>query len=360
MFEQDALVTRSWSIETKYAMLAPYVFFLPNGRVGGPMRDSLRRWRMEDGAVVFFDRRGQPTARLEPDADGVLRGSFHPHGPVAMRPLPVKPPHCLHQPAPTGPSPRRRNLVVLRCGPGSLHSQWTRDIADAERNWDLCLSWYGAPEAAPSDAEQVVCSRGSKFEGLADFVANQHWLWSYDYIWMPDDDLMTGWADINRMFGICAEYDLLLAQPALAPESFVNQPITQRIDRFVLRFTSFVEIMAPVFARSALRLCAPTFSANRTGYGLDHVWPRLIGAGPCQVAVIDAASVIHTRPIGTQYSMSEAVGEGIAVMHAFGQVQRYQVFGGVFANYSGYVKLRDRVDDPPRMFTGEEAHAICA
>ena len=39
---------------------------------------------------------------------------------------------------------RRRNLVVLRANAQSLHTQWPTNIAEEDRNWDLCISWYPA------------------------------------------------------------------------------------------------------------------------------------------------------------------------------------------------------------------------
>ena len=362
LLDPEAVSAHAWVLEQEDgSVLAPFLFFLPEGRVGGAMRDGLRRWQADGRGLCFFDRRGAPTLRLVARKDGEpLAGTCKTHGAVRLRRLPVLPPHRLHLPTPARPRPGRRNLVLLRAGPGSLHSQWRRDLAEADRSWDLCLSWYGPADALPTDADGVVPGPGTKFEGLAGFIATQPWIWDYDYVWLPDDDLMTGWADINLLFGLCAEYDLLLAQPSLAPGSHVNQPITGQIPHFLLRFTSFVEIMAPVFAAAALRLCAPTFAMNRTGYGLDHVWPRLIGAPTCRIAVIDAVGVVHTRPLGTNYDVIAALSEGMAVQQSFGQLQRYQVFGGVFARSSGYVKLRNRPTDPARLIEGAAADLICA
>ncbi|HSC65029.1 MAG TPA: DUF707 domain-containing protein [Caldimonas sp.] len=66
-----------------------------------------------------------------------------------------------------------------------------------------------------------------------------------------------------------------------------------------LRFTGFVEVMAPLFSREALRSCAPTLDESRSGWGLGWVLPTLCErAGLGRIAIIDATPVRHTRPVG--------------------------------------------------------------
>jgi hypothetical protein len=224
----------------------------------------------------------------------------------------------------------------------------------------LLLSWYGDPRARPDGCDHFFAEQGTKFEGLASLLGSETVPWGYDHVWMPDDDLMAGWADINLMFALCAEYDLMLAQPSLAMDCFINHPITQRDPRMLMRFTSFVEIMAPVFSHAALRRCAPTFSESRSGYGLDHVWPRLIGAPPNKIAIIDAMSVSHTRPVGATYEMAGAIAEGNAIEDAYRVFRRYQVFGFVPAEPQGVVRLRDKTSGGPIFLSGDAARQACA
>jgi hypothetical protein len=67
---------------------------------------------------------------------------------------------------------------------------------------------------------------------------------------------------------------------------------------FSARFTDFVELMGPVFSRRFLERCLPTFDANLSGWGLSFVWPRMLGEGLQRCAIIDDATVTHTRPFG--------------------------------------------------------------
>jgi hypothetical protein len=278
---------------------------------------------------------------------------------VLLRPLPAE----AAPPVATG-LPRvasgRRNLVVLRAGPGSLHPAWLWELPDAERSWDLCLSWYGDPAEDPGPCEYFIPARGTKFEGLATLLAGHAFAFDYDFIWFPDDDLLAEGQDINLMFALCRDHDLLLAQPSLAAGSHVNHPITERDTQFQLRFSSFVEIMAPVFAVEALRICAFSFGLTRSGYGLDHLWPRLLGGPVHRIAILDAMAVVHTRPVGSSYAQGPAIAEGLALGQRFGLLRRYPVHGTIFRHPEGQVVLRDYCTGQPSFLTAAAAEAAYA
>jgi hypothetical protein len=91
---------------------------------------------------------------------------------------------------------------------------------------------------------------------------------------------------------------MLLAQPSLADGSYVAHEITRWNGSFEVRFTNFVEAMCPLFSREALRRCAPSFTKVYTAFGLDMVWARILGDPRDRIGMIDAAPVIHSRPIG--------------------------------------------------------------
>jgi hypothetical protein len=55
--------------------------------------------------------------------------------------------------------------------------------------------------------------------------------------------------------------------------------------------------MAPCFSRDFLKQMLPSFNENRTGWGLDLYWPTKI-ADWTRIAIIDAVTVRHTRPVG--------------------------------------------------------------
>ena len=101
------------------------------------------------------------------------------------------------------------------------------------------------------------------------------------------------------MFAFFHAYRLCLAQPALTQDSYCTWKLLRQDPSCHLRFTQFVEIMAPLFSRPALGVCAASFSESSSGWGLDWLWPRLCNeAGLDRIAVIDATPVCHTRPCG--------------------------------------------------------------
>jgi hypothetical protein len=200
----------------------------------------------------------------------------------------------------TGPAgrSRRRNLVVLRAGDGSLHRQW---LDAPHRDFDLFISYYGStPDRHREDADYYEARPGPKWPAIAELL-EEHLpaLGGYDAFWFPDDDLAASGAVIDRMFAFFRAYQLCLAQPALTRNSYYTWDTLLQDTRAHIRYTRFVEVMAPIFHRSALDVCRPTFTESRSGWGLDWIWPTLCrDAGLGRMAVLDATPVRHTRPVG--------------------------------------------------------------
>jgi hypothetical protein len=140
-------------------------------------------------------------------------------------------------------------------------------------------------------------SKGPKWPALCALI-EAHWdfVAQYDYIWLPDDDLACESCDIDRLFQLARVYGLCLSQPALTLDSYFSWLVTLRNPMLRVRFINFVEIMMPCFKREFLKQCLSSMSRNLSGWGLDHLWPTMLG--PKQMAIFDAVTVTHTRPIG--------------------------------------------------------------
>lgn len=186
-------------------------------------------------------------------------------------------------------------LALFRAGPSSLHPAAVERL-DAQ-SFDYALSWFGddAPDAPA--AVFVHRQKGAKWPGLEQTLM-AHWdtIQQYRYLWLPDDDLLCVPEDVSRMFAICDDLQLELAQPALTRDSYFTHVVTLQHSEFQLRFTNFVEIMAPVLSIDMLSRVFPTLAGNISGYGLDALWPRFSKLG--KVAIIDDTPVRHTRPVG--------------------------------------------------------------
>jgi len=336
------------------AVNSPFVLLLPDGRIGGSAAARITSWRRAaDGGIVLTDATGAEF-NLAASADG-FSGQGQTLTPTGGWPIRQLRRRRLG----------RRNLVVLRAGDNSLHPLWLESLAGAERNWDLCLSYYGdQPHVWEAQPEYFAAQKGSKYDGLSRLVEQDGFLWEYDYIWFPDDDLLIDGADINLMFALARQFDLALAQPSLAAGCFVNHRITEQQSDFRLRFTSFVEIMAPLFAREALAVVAPSFGLNQSGYGLDHLWPALLGAPLNRIAVIDEVAMVHTRPMGANYDAAGASTEGWDLLDRFGLCQNYTTYGGITRQARGWTRGRGEpgklLDDTMKQGRGDFVAATVA
>ena len=204
----------------------------------------------------------------------------------------------------------RRNLVIVRAGDGSLHPDWLAG-SDA-RNWDLVVSYFGNdPERYRIDDVVRIDSKGPKWIPLQALIMDHpEYLERYDYIWLPDDDLQMSKQDMNRFFDICRDHGLELAQPSLTTDSPMNHPLLINNSASKLRFTNFVEVMAPCFSAAFLRRALPTFSGTQSGWGIDWLWPRLVENPDTGIAVVDDVVIRHTRPLGgPNYDAMRAKGQ---------------------------------------------------
>lgn len=189
----------------------------------------------------------------------------------------------------------KKALVVIRCGDASLHPEYVNQHAD----FDVVLSYFG--NDLPYDLthiQYVHYCKGSKWEGLSAFFQANPSIWqAYDYIWLPDDDLSSDVANINQFLQIAAQERFDLAQPGLTHNSYWSFLITRQVKGLRYRVSNFVEVMAPLFSRSAFAVCVDTFAENKSGFGLDFLWRTLLKGR--KIGIIDQTPVFHTRPVGS-------------------------------------------------------------
>ncbi len=204
----------------------------------------------------------------------------------------------------------RRNLVIVRAGDSSLHPGWL--AGQGSRNWDLVVSYFGKdPDIYCGDDVVRIDSTGPKWRPLQQLLLEHpEYFERYEYIWLPDDDLEMSKQDMNRFFDICSEYKLELAQPSLTTDSPMTHPLLINNTASYLRFSNFVEVMAPCFSAACLKRVLPTFSGTQSGWGIDWVWPRMVLNRETGIAVVDDVVIRHTRPLGgPNYDAMRAKGQ---------------------------------------------------
>src|SRR5262249_41645455 len=136
-------------------------------------------------------------------------------------------------------------LVIVRAGDRSCHSHWLKGAPE----FDLMISHFGdGPIANEADCVYVERAKGPKWSPLHELIRRQ-WprISTYEYVWLPDDDLMTDAGTLNRFFALCRRTKFELAQPALTADSYFSHFITLRRRGLAFRYTNFVEAMAPCF-----------------------------------------------------------------------------------------------------------------
>jgi hypothetical protein len=211
-----------------------------------------------------------------------------------------------------------RFLVIVRAGDASCHRAWTRSLGG--RTWDLVVSYFGTdPCRYRDDMDRRVDDKGQKWPGLHALLTREDFWRRYDFVWLPDDDLVVDQAEVDRLFALMNDLDLDLAQPTLDWNSHFSHAITLRWPSFSVRFSNFIEIMAPCFKRQFLEICVPTFAESLSGWGLDWVWPKLLGNGIRRCALLDDVAVTHTRPLGgPHYDRQTAEDEGREILRRHG------------------------------------------
>ena len=243
-------------------------------------------------------------------------------------------------------------LVVVRCGDNSLHDQWL----GADRVWDLAVSYFGSNATRHFDhATFVHRYQGGKWDGLADFFREYSWcLESYDLFWLPDDDIAANCDGINRLFTAAQQLGLELAQPSLAPGSYLSHLVSLRNPFFEYRHTNMVEIMVPLLDRRLLNTVLPLFARTKSGFGLDYLWHRYTSDPRTRVAIIDSVEVTHTRPVGGP----------LRTLLAAGQETAYQEQERLLAGFDDVVKteitLGGKLRFGPRIANPKAAATVAA
>ncbi|MDO4932558.1 MAG: DUF707 domain-containing protein [Prevotellaceae bacterium] len=187
-----------------------------------------------------------------------------------------------------------KNCLISAVGRASLHKSWI----SGECDFDTHLIVYDDSIEMHREEMVNICSiRGYKLRVIYKYIqANPEMMEKYDYFFFPDDDIQMDTDAINAIFQVMREYNLKIAQPALTM-SYYSWEHTLH-DRYCkLRYTNFVEMMVPCFDKEALEKVLFTFNENETGWGAELHWPILINATLRDMAIIDAVTVIHTKPI---------------------------------------------------------------
>ena len=113
-----------------------------------------------------------------------------------------------------------------------------------------------------------------------------------------DDDIDIDTRSINDLFALSHAFKASISQAALSRDSYCSWPIFKQQKNSFLRFVGQIEVMAPLFDRETLKVCLPTFIANRSSWGVDAVWSKILDYPKDKLLVFDRVPMKHTLPVG--------------------------------------------------------------
>jgi hypothetical protein len=192
-----------------------------------------------------------------------------------------------------------KNLIISPTGNNSLVKEWMK----GDNNFDIVLLCYeniNDNKFFQNLTPHVFYGKGEKWHLIKSFAQeNMDFIQQYQYIWCPDDDVSISTSKINELFLLAQSYDLWLCQPSMI--GYISHEITKPIKNNILRYTNFVEILAPLFNINSFIKLKDTFNLIYSGWGYDWLWPYLLGEPKDKVAIIDNIIMEHTKPVGENY-----------------------------------------------------------
>lgn len=197
---------------------------------------------------------------------------------------------------------KAKYLVFSSVGDRNNIKTWTS--GPEKKSFDLAIYYFGEEDNPAFDADILVKRKGLKFENFYHFL-HHYDISQYESMWVVDDDIIMDTSSINKMFFLFSKYKLWLAQPSFGDGSRISWDITRCNPDCILRFTNFVENGVTIYSRKILPLLIRTFNDARTGFGVDLIWPKLLGYPKRKIAVIDAVTCYH--PKGDQSSLDKII-----------------------------------------------------
>lgn len=238
-----------------------------------------------------------------------------------------------------------RNLVIAATGnkSGLFKTEWLKE--KDKKDFDLCIIFFHEEVDDPGryeDAEYFFHLKGFKYSMISELLTKLRpdFLDMYDYFYFPDDDISIDTVNINRMFGLTKGFGASITQASLSHDSYISWKLLRHRKDCFARYVGQIEVMAPLFSRDALEKCLPSFTVNKSTWGIDSAWPKILGYPEDQLIVFDDIQMIHTRPIGGGELYTKIQSDPHADWDAV--AKQYGARKDNFIEYSRLVKVSDR------------------
>ena len=195
-----------------------------------------------------------------------------------------------------------KTLIIVPAGDDSLHTTWSLEPY-YNSIVNLFVVYYGTPRTEQKyKSTYYLEKQGAKWTIIkAAILYLGPIIYSYDYIWIPDDDLaFLGSNRPAKLSYIVEKYNLLCSQPALTgyiTHSRLSQIPSSKDD---VIYSYFVEIMCPLFEINFFKEVVYNLivqNDSQSGWGYDFVWSYIIDTqySPDRIGIINSCPVVHTR-----------------------------------------------------------------
>jgi hypothetical protein len=173
------------------------------------------------------------------------------------------------------------NLVFTSAGDNTNFIKWWATGKDTP-DYDIFVYYYGDSEENYNKYKEHVCyiekSNGSKFQNFYKFwMKFLKIIEDYDRFFILDDDIEFSISDINEMFKISEEYDLLICQPSFTDRSKTSYEINKFKNNRILTYTNFVEVNTPLFHKQAIEKLMNVFDPSLEEWGVDYLYILING-----------------------------------------------------------------------------------
>jgi len=196
------------------------------------------------------------------------------------------------------------NLVFTSAGDNTNFIKWWTDLNE-NADYDIFVYYYGNSEENYNKYKEHVCyiekSKGTKFQNFYKFWTKFPWIIEdYDRFFILDDDIEFTVLDINEMFRISREYNLLICQPSFTERSKVTYDITKHKNSRILTYTNFIEVNTPLFHKEAIEKLMNVFDPSLEEWGVDYLYILING-----IEKQSSYAIIHkiqcTNPVENSY-----------------------------------------------------------
>lgn len=198
---------------------------------------------------------------------------------------------------------KRKNIIIAPCGNKSFlfRQSWMKDSTD--REFDVCLLFYHENIDQPNlygEIDFFFHLKDFKYKMLHKLLVDikPEWLEEYEYFYFLDDDIEIDTKSINLLFSLSRSFNSSISCASLSHDSFCSWPIFRQNRNCFLRYVGQIEVMAPLFHKEALKTVLPTFIENRSSWGFDSVWSKLLGYSNNGLVIFDSIVMKHTLPVG--------------------------------------------------------------